>query len=149
MITKTELKQILEDYEVRELKTIAKELDLSCNSKNPTEIVKLVIEDLDTNGVPEEYSELLGDFLYSLGYELEEEDEEAPIADESKIKIPTCFGFHDPAEPVCKDCPIAEKCKGQRLKLRPICFGLLFDRTNEECKSCLEFGACGFACRKQ
>lgn len=145
MLLKEEIDTLVEDFTLPELLKIATELEVKCpKTITNKKLVVLLFNDIEENGVPETTSDLLEDFLKCLGYSDEEsEDSEEPVVEEEELAKPTCYGFHDGHDPICKDCPVATHCKKLRISNRPQCFGLLFDRTNEDCKGCIEYGACG------
>lgn len=144
MLLKEEIKIVTEDFTLSELLKLATELEVTCSKTiTSSKLVVMLYNDIEENGVPEETSDLLEDFLMCLGYIDDDEDSDEQEPKEEELVKPTCFGFHDGHDPICKDCPVATHCKKVRISNRPNCFGLLFDRTNEDCKGCIEFGACG------
>jgi hypothetical protein len=57
-------------------------------------------------------------------------------------KEPDCFSFADDADPACKRCILYRFCAEERVASLPDCFGILYDRTDAQCKKCLEAPFC-------
>lgn len=154
------LRQLLGDFEKKELISIAEELGLTVSKKvrAPT-VIKKVFQDLDENGVPEldDCSDELYEFLVAAevideegniiekGGTLTETESKDEDSDEEEIRRPECFGFADKRDPACKKCSIYENCLMARVASRPSCFAVMFDLNSEECDVCLE----GAHCREQ
>ena len=55
---------------------------------------------------------------------------------------PHCFGWHDEADPPCRKCAVRAECIAKQHKVRPECFGELYDSSHPECKACLDNSQC-------
>lgn len=70
--------------------------------------------------------------------EKEDEPDKEPVED----NLPECFSFHDERDPACRKCKVRELCREERVKMRPACFGKLFQKNNADCEVCLERTFC-------
>ena len=114
-------------------------------------MIHSIIDNIDAEGVPvaDDCTDPMLDFLYVAGFTDEDgnllpeakEGVQDDVADE-QTQVPDCFGFADERDPACKKCTIFKECMRERVDVRPECFAQLFDDTSEECKACLEYGAC-------
>jgi len=135
------------EFRKSELFDIADELDLDVEEGlRSLELSDLLVEDIETNGVPEpeECSDLMFEFLVVAGFVdedgeiieyVEEEEETEEINYE---EMPECFSLADDRDPACNRCKVFEICMKERIANRPKCFGRLYSPNAEECKNCLE-----------
>ena len=133
---------------------IAGELDLDVSSMNVRQIVLVIANDLEANGIPEDQdcSDELYDFLVDADYidedgnileEQEGDDEVTDVEEEHEEEdVPECFTYAEQKDPACARCKLYDACYKERIASRPACFGIHWDMNSEECKICLEFGAC-------
>ena len=161
MPTKEETtKEIYTQFSKTELVDAAKSLDLDINPQNMSnrQISKKILEDLNTNGVPEveDCSEILLELLYVAKYvdengelleEVDREPEETePIVEEAieveGIVEPICFSFADERDPACNRCKVKAACLEARVANRPPCYGLHYDGNSIECQGCMEAVNC-------
>jgi len=157
------LAELYRQFDKKELLEIAGELELDVNERMPvTRMLKVIIEDLDEEGVPEECSDLLNEFLYAAEYIDDEgeiidvvdedqdeskEEEDKPDEDELEEDVPesmkpACFSLADDRDPACNRCKVFQQCLKTRLKRRPECFGVAYNQHAEECKVCVEAPFC-------
>ena len=165
------IRDLMEQYSKDEVIDLCGELDLTvADSTRFPDVVKLLLAELDENGVPEnaDCSELMSDFIYVAEYvdedgelvDIEEEAEEEKVVEveeDNRIpkivpdnpsieldidRLPECFGFHDARDPACRKCKIKVSCQDERTKTRPDCFGTLYDKNNIQCKQCIERTFC-------
>lgn len=152
------ISSLAKEFRKRELCDICEELELEISiSQHSLVIIEKIIADLDNNGIPEfdDCSELMQEFLISSGYTDEEgniipEDEDTDESEEEEsieeiLEEPDCFklSLADDRDPSCKRCRLLSQCMVNRIANRPGCFGILWDKNNEECKVCLELYPCG------
>ena len=149
---------LYKEFNKSEIIDVAKELELSTKVTQSAKVItNMILDDLNDEGVPEECSELMDEFLYVAGYidddgNLKEEDDEQ-IEDVSTqvgeaeviIQEPDCYTFADERDPACKKCKLVRECVLARVDNRPVCFGQFFDDTSEECKVCIEAPLCSQA----
>jgi len=149
---------LYKEFNKSEIIEVAKELELSTKVTQSAKVItNMVLDDLNDEGVPEECSELMDEFLYVAGYIdddgnlLEEEEEDEQIEDvstqvdeakEVDQTPPGCYTFADERDPACKKCKLVRECVLARIDNRPLCFGQFFDDTAEECKVCIEAPLC-------
>ena len=151
------LNDLMKDFTKSEMIDIAEELDVSVTRKVLlTNMLKAVLADLDENGIPDDNSELLSEFLIAAEYTdedgnvlpaheelLEKKGDDDDKDDEGEpVEFPPCFGFADKRDPACKRCEVLKLCLAERINNRPPCFGRLFSATAEECKICIEASNC-------
>ena len=154
------LRGLMAEFKKSELLEIAKELDLEMSRgvRAPT-LISSILKNLDDEGVPEpdDCSDVLWEFLVAAEYidedgnllELEEDDDEKEGGNElqengvEKIDH-KCYGYHDPHDPACRKCKVSDQCiiKRQADLLKLECYGLLFDKSDPECGSCIEASGC-------
>ena len=135
---------------------IAKDLGLVVSPTDRTAIlVDLILEDTEENGVPE-FEEMSKDMLefYCLagivndkGEIIEESvsDVEETLEEDSKEeqkKLPDCFGMADELDPSCKRCTVLQGCMKKRDSNLPECYGLLYERNDNECQLCIVATLC-------
>jgi len=148
---------LYKEFNKSEIIEIANELDLKTKVTQSAKIMtNMILGDLNDEGVPEECSELMDEFLYVAEYiddegNLLEEEEDEQIEDvstqveeakEVDQTPPDCFTFADERDPACKKCKLVRECVLARVDNRPLCFGQFFDDTAEECKVCIEAPLC-------
>jgi D-alanyl-D-alanine carboxypeptidase len=153
---------LYKEFNKSEIIEIAKELELETKVTQSAKVMtNMILDDLNDEGVPEECSELMNEFLYVAGYidddgDLLEEEEDEQIEDvstqvdevkeaEEVDQKPDCFTFADERDPACKKCKLVRECVLARVDNRPLCFGQFFDDTAEECKVCIEAPLCSQA----
>ncbi len=146
---------LYKEFNKSEIIKVANELDVKAKVTQSAKIItNTILDNLNDEGVPEECSELMDEFLYVAGYidddgNLKEEDDEQ-IEDvstqvnevEEVDQKPDCFTFADERDPACKKCKLVRECVVARIDNRPACFGQFFDDTAEECKVCIEALLC-------
>ena len=127
------------------------------NTVRAPTIINLVLKNLDNEGVPEpdECSDALWEFLVAADYidedgnllELEENDDEQEGGNEQEQENVEdidhkCYGYYDKLDPACRKCKVSELCIVKRRASLPECFGLMFEKTDPECGSCIEASGC-------
>lgn len=125
-------------------------------------VIQAIKDDLITNGIPdEEISDELFDlmvvweFITKEGDIIEAEPESEPkqeASDNGQEKpveklpdeLPKCWGWGDPEDPACAECPFSDACNKRREEntTRMLCFGLLCDDDTEECQMCIVWKFC-------
>lgn len=142
-------REIVKRFGKSGLLSVADELGLSVKSSvNAIDLVDMIDEDLEVNGVPEDMTEIAEDLAFVLGYidedgnviEGEDDDAEDELGSEEVIEedLPDCFGYADDKDPACKKCKIFSLCMTERIELRPPCFGNMYDGSSPECDNCIE-----------
>lgn len=170
-------------FNKEEMVKLAQELGIQASlTQTVVELARNIHGNLITEGIPaeEDCSELLDEYLFTLGYIDEDgavidpypvltfgdewkdanedtgveiitaeedtsdvalsvvEDGDSIIVDGKKYTKPDCFTRAEERDPACRKCPVFKLCLEQRIKLRPPCFGKLYQANHEECKACLE-----------
>jgi len=150
---------LYKQFNKSEVIEIAGELELKTKVTQSAKVMtNMILDDLNDEGVPEECSELMNEFLYAAGYidedgDLIEEEEDEQIEDvstqiedvEEVDQVPDCYTFADERDPACKKCKLVRECVLARIDNRPVCFGQFFDDKVEECKACIEAPLCSQA----
>ena len=149
---------LYKQFNKSEVIEIAGELELKTKVTQSAKVMtNMILDDLNDEGVPEECSELMNEFLYAAGYIdedgdlIEEEDEQiedvsTQIEDVEEVdQVPDCYTFADERDPACKKCKLVRECVLARIDNRPVCFGQFFDDKVEECKACIEAPLCSQA----
>jgi hypothetical protein len=153
------LSELYSQFSKSELLQIAEELKIK-NVQMETRssvITKSVLDDLDSNGVPEtsQCSDLMLEFLVAAEYVDEEgnliegeEGNDGENAREGEEKIvdlvayPECYSFADDRDPACNRCKVFELCTKERISRRPDCFGKMYSESADECRLCIEAPFC-------
>lgn len=124
---------------------VAEELGIEVGSSvRAVKLVEIIEDDLYTNGVPEDMSEVLEDLAFVLGFidedgnliDDEDDEEEEEVIEEGDL--PGCWGYADDRDPACNKCKIYDMCMKERIALRPPCFGKMYDSHSPECECCIE-----------
>jgi len=148
-----EIKSVYSQFKKEELISIAVELGLEVSDDvRSKELVSAIYKDIDTNGLPDtddkSCSDAMFEFLVTAEYiddngnvltEQKEDEEEEEVPED---RLPKCFTYADERDPSCQRCRVFDRCMKERIKLRPICYGKLYDSRDEQCKICLEALPC-------
>lgn len=143
--------EIVKRFGKKTLLGMCEELGVEVRSSvRAADLVDIIDDDLDENGVPEEMSEELEDLAFVLGYIdedgnlIEPDDTEGEKEQEEVIdgELPDCYGYADGQDPACKKCKIFDLCMAERIALRPACFGTMYDNNSPECHGCIEAMEC-------
>ena len=150
----TDYSTLYRDFTKSELLDIAESLGLTIGETTSKMLVKLIMQEMIDNGVPDitDCSETILEFLVAAeitdidGNFLDETQEESdliPELDEQEpTNVPQCYGFEDARDPACNKCTVQQECRKQRMINRPPCFGKLFEVNDENCKVCIEAPFC-------
>jgi len=150
------MKGLMKDFTKSEMLSIATELEVAVTRRTLfSTILEMVLDDLDENGIPDDGSELLEEFLVAAEYldedgnilpalEIEESENGGDDDDDDgeSVELPPCFGFADKRDPACRRCEMYDGCLAERIASRPPCFGRLYSGTAEECEICIEASNC-------
>lgn len=150
-----DMADLLQQFSKPELIDICNELSIQHKGKTSRKLVVAILDDLDNKGLPDddEMSDDLWEFCDVAGYfddELEEEDEEPEEDEEEPAEVtienePDCFSFADERDPACGRCSLFDLCMTERKTIRKTelkCFGIFYNRHDENCQNCLEAGPC-------
>ena len=155
MVAERVLKDVMSQYNKPELMRVVEEAGLELpTSLRAKDVIRAIIAHLHTIdlgnasdvvlefAVTAEIINAAGEYLEEVSEEVENTGQEiiADLADE----LPRCWGKADleRKDPACARCKIFEYCSDRRLKIRPACFGKLFDLREPECQACLEAPYC-------
>lgn len=151
---------LYKQFNKSEVIEIAGELELKTKVTQSAKVMtNMILDDLNDEGVPEECSDLMNEFLYAAEYidedgDLIEEEEDEQIIKSGNVlvedaeeidQVPDCYTFADERDPACKKCKLVRECVLARIDNRPVCFGQFFDDKVEECKACIEAPLCSQA----
>ena len=146
---------LIKSFSKPELIEIAHDIGIkNVPDQTSSQLVTAINDDLYLNGVPE-WADLQNDatlsYLVSAGFcdgngnLIDPTIEEVkPTTSEVKTDVvtedapkPPCFGFEDSRDPACQRCKIATICAQKREKKTPECYGVLFDKNDAQCQSCM------------
>lgn len=151
-----DIRPLMREFSKSDLLNLAEDLDLLGDyNVGLRDLIKLLIDDIEINGIPEEdeCSPLMDNFLLKAKFidadgnvlerddteEVEEEIEEIVKPDS---KQPQCWSMADARAPECRRCKVYDQCKVERDVLKPPCYGKLFDAKDKECQRCIENSYC-------
>lgn len=151
-------KEVYSQFNKQELQKVAKELEISASANETTRnLATAILKDLQENGIPEDLAEA-SDTLYDLLVAAEYIDENGNVLGEEEtvaegesvsvnlpeMEIPDwiCFSYADPRDPSCNKCKLYDPCWKKRVEKRPACFGKMYNRSEQECQSCIEAPYC-------
>jgi len=148
------IRELMRQFTKKELLELAEDLEVEVTeAQSSKSIIKILIADLDENGIPaeEDSSQLMDDFLVTAELiDVEDYEEEETVtttvvttdSEDGAEARPQCFSFYSDKDPACKRCKISKSCSEIRLQILPECYGKSFDKHSEECKVCIENITC-------
>jgi len=155
--------EISRKFGKKKLLLVAADLEIGVDpSKRINEVIDILLDDIDENGVPDVSldDDTLFGFLLFLQYidedgnlidddAVDDPEEEDDTADEDPVQEPpierACFGYSEPDYvPACAACQVNDACARKRDEIVAgmYCFGRLYDSGHEQCSNCTLWRIC-------